>query len=79
MNGAALACALSYNDYFRDDPKRILVVDAAPKPSFEDFKTRDHIPDQRVVTLTHSSADLFRQMGVWENLNHERVSEINQM
>jgi len=74
-----LACALCHYPYFTKEEKKIIIVDAAVPNPFDDFKDKTTIPDQRVVSLTFSSARFLREMGVWDLLNKDRIGEIRQM
>ena len=62
--GSSVAAALAHSALF--NPKKILVLDAAPKlPHIDDYFKEDRIPEPRVVTLTPSSLHLIRSLGLF--------------
>jgi ubiquinone biosynthesis monooxygenase Coq6 len=77
--GSALACALSHHPSFRSGEKKIVLIDPSPAQPLSDFSAKTSIPDQRCVSLTHSSIKFLREMGVWDLINLDRLGEIRQM
>jgi len=77
--GGALACALAHYRYFSKEDKKIILLDPSEPPSLSKFQDKNVIPDQRVVSLSLSSVNFLKEIGVWSLLNRDRIGVINQM
>ena len=56
-----------------------MILDPREPASLDDFQDKGKIPDQRVVSLSLSSVNFLKELGVWSLLNRERIGTIRQM
>lgn len=73
MVGASLACLLA------ESSLRIALIDRQPLSSAEDLPLASDKFDPRVSAISHASQQLFKELGVWEDIEASRVCNYKDM
>uniref|UniRef100_A0A8R1I7N8 Ubiquinone biosynthesis monooxygenase COQ6, mitochondrial n=1 Tax=Caenorhabditis japonica TaxID=281687 RepID=A0A8R1I7N8_CAEJA len=76
MVGNAMACALGANKSFQS--KSVLLLDAGRSPSLSSFEQGTPF-NNRVVATSPTSIDIFKQLGVWEQIKSHRAKKVNRL
>ncbi|XP_078169894.1 uncharacterized protein LOC144564207 isoform X1 [Carex rostrata] len=77
MVGLTLASSLSSMPLTKH--LRVAVIDDNPFLASKGYLKRDQMPDSRVSTVTPATINLFKEIGAWEHVLHQRHAFFDQM
>ncbi|CAB4380541.1 unnamed protein product [Rhizophagus irregularis] len=79
ISGSALACALASSSKITGSQKRVAIIESSDTSNIKGWKPIKGEFSNRVSSLTPRSVEFFKGIGVWQNIEEERIKPFKDM
>ncbi|GET04820.1 ubiquinone biosynthesis monooxygenase COQ6 [Rhizophagus clarus] len=79
ISGSALACALASSPKITGSQKRVALIESSDMSNIKEWKPVKGEFSNRVSSLTPRSVEFFKDIGVWHNIEEERIKPFSDM